>query len=305
MLFLPYRVDLDLYRLPIFTLIICLICLLVYFNQSRNERLVVETAHATCLYNGSNDWLMVLGKSMGQSGPEACLKMMWKIHSSDDQDKQIAEFAEQGKHIGGVTKEYSRQYKSEVIAKRYRDFKRRVPVYETQQLWYEPKSWDLVAMVTAAFAHGSWSHVIGNLFFFVAFAAAVEVILGPVAFVTVVLALALGTHAFYSVAMLGVAEPAPTVGLSGVVMGVMALFTFLLPQGRIHCLLWFFVLVKRFALPAWLLVAWYIGWDVYDLFTEGERSNINLVAHVSGAAIGYLLGVIFFRRQWHEVRHLA
>jgi membrane associated rhomboid family serine protease len=305
MLFLPYRVDLELYRLPFITIIICLVCLLVYFNQSRNERLVVETAQATCFYNGDTNWLMVLGKSMGHNDPEACLEMMWKIHSADDQKKQIAEFAEQGKHIGGVTKEYSRQYKAEVIANRYRDFKMRVPVYKTQQLWYEPASWDVVSMVTAAFAHGSWPHVIGNLFFFVAFATTIEVILGPALFLTVILSLALGTHAFYSVAMLGVSEPAPTVGLSGVVMGVMALFTFFLPQGRIRCFLWAFVFVRRFALPAWLLVFWYVGWDVYALFTEGERSNINLIAHVSGAAIGYLLGVLFFRRHWHEVRHLA
>lgn len=305
MLFLPYRVDLDLFRVPFITIFVCLICIFVYYNQSRNERLVIETAEATCMYQRNTDWRMVLDKTMGYSDQNACLEMMWAIHSADDKEAEIAKFAEQGERISGVSKKYSLEYKTDVITKRYRDFSRRVPHYETQRLWYEPESWDVISMVTAAFAHGSWAHVIGNLFFFVAFAATVEVIVGPIAFMVVILALALGTHAFYSVAMMGLSDPAPTVGLSGVVMGVMALFTFFLPHGRIRCLFWFFVFIKRFALPAWLLAAWFIGWDVYDLFTVGERSNINLVAHVSGAAIGYLLGVIFFRPQLREVRQIA
>jgi membrane associated rhomboid family serine protease len=305
MLFLPYRVDLDLFRVPFVTIFVCLICIFIYYNQNRNERLVIETAEATCLYQRGAEWNMVLNKSMGNSVPETCLEMMWKIHSAKNKEQQITEFAEQGEQIVGFSKEYSIEYKSDVITKRYQDFSRRVPHYETQRLWYEPKSWDVVKMITASFSHGSWMHVIGNLFFFVAFAATIEVILGPIVFLVVVLTLALGTHTFYSIAMLGVSDPAPTVGLSGIVMGMMALFTFFLPHGKIRCFFWFFVFIKRFALPAWLLAGWFIGWNVYDIFTEVERSNVNLVAHVSGAGIGYLLGVIFFRSQWREVRKIV
>ena len=59
-----------------------------------------------------------------------------------------------------------------------------------QQLWYQPHSWDVWHMITAAFAPVSWGHVTGNLSFFLAFAATVEVILGPTLFGAVILALA-------------------------------------------------------------------------------------------------------------------
>ncbi len=85
-------------------------------------------------------------------------------------------------------------------------------------------------------------------------------------------------------------------------MGMMALFTFFLPRGNIRCLLWIIVLIRTIAVPAWLLAAWYIGWDVYALFHDAEQSGINVVAHVSGAALGYLAGVAFFRKRRAEVR---
>jgi len=97
----------------------------------------------------------------------------------------------------------------------------------------------------------------------------------------------------------------PTVGLSGVVMGMIALFVFFIPWARISCFLWLIVFYRRFALPAWLLASWYIGWDVYALFTREGSTGVNLVAHLSGAAIGFLLGVTFFRQKRHWAQELV
>jgi membrane associated rhomboid family serine protease len=180
-----------------------------------------------------------------------------------------------------------------------------VPSYTTQQLWYEPASWNWKSMISAAFAHASWLHVLGNLFFFFAFAAAVEMIIGHFRFSLMIVGLALGTHIFYSLAMAGVDNAPPTVGLSGVVMGMMALFAFFLPTGRIRCFLWLIVFFKRFALPAWLLVSWYVGWDVYALLTEDGQSGINMVAHVSGAGIGFAAGMLLFRKRRREIAALV
>jgi membrane associated rhomboid family serine protease len=50
-------------------------------------------------------------------------------------------------------------------------------------------------MLSAAVAHASWSHLIGNLIFFFAFAATIEILLGPLLYIGVLVILALGTHA--------------------------------------------------------------------------------------------------------------
>ena len=160
-------------------------------------------------------------------------------------------------------------------------------------------------MLSAAVVHGSWFHVIGNLLFFFAFAATLEMLLGGTVFVAVLLALAVLSHSVYSVATLTLANALPTVGLSGVVYGVMALFVFFLPRVRIRCFLWVIIFFKRFSVPAWTLVLAFVGFDVFQLLFTEVNSEINLAAHVGGAAFGYLLGVAFFRNKRQTIRALA
>jgi membrane associated rhomboid family serine protease len=155
-------------------------------------------------------------------------------------------------------------------------------------------------MLTSSFSHGSWDHVIGNLFFFFAFAAAVEMIIGPLAFLGVIVAMAFGTNIFYSLAMLKVAEPMPTVGLSGIVMGMMTMLAFFMPTAKIRCFYWFLIKVGTVTVSAWVLALFFVGFDIYNLLTQEEMGTVNLVAHVSGALIGLTLASIFFRRQRRE-----
>jgi membrane associated rhomboid family serine protease len=121
----------------------------------------------------------------------------------------------------------------------------------------------------------------------------------------VLVILALGTHTVYSLAMMHNALALPTVGLSGVVMGVIALFVYFIPHARISCILWLIVFWYRFALPAWLLATWYVGWDLYAIFTTDGKGGVNLVAHLSGAALGLLLGATFFRQKRHWAQDLV
>src|SRR5258706_3180900 len=110
----------------------------------------------------------------------------------------------------------------------------------------------------------------------------IEILLGPLLYLAVLAVLAVGTHTVYSIAMMHDAQALPTVGLSGVVMGVIALFVYFIPQARISCFLWLVFFYRRFAVPAWLLASWYIGWDVYSMFATEEKTGVNLVAHLSG-----------------------
>jgi membrane associated rhomboid family serine protease len=303
MLFIPFQADLQLYRFPIITLFICLLCILIYYGQAKNEVAAYQAGEAFCQDKGEVLWRMVMKKTVGDTSQAACQKMMWKIHLSDTPQQVIQEFADEAKSMAGLNHTADIEFKRQMIEEKYASFNRNVPKFNTQQLWYDPASWDIGDMITSSFAHGSWSHVLGNLFFFFAFAATIELILGPFRYAVVVLGLALGTNIFYSIAMLGVPDPLPTVGLSGVVMGIMCLFTFFLPWERIKCFLWLLIFIRILSVPAWLLVIWYIGWDIYDLFVLSEaRSGVNLVAHVSGAALGYLIGIVFFRQRRRQIK---
>lgn len=305
MLFLPYRPDIGLDQLPFVTMMVCLICLLIYADQSRNEEKVIFASHEYCQQTKPLMFRLVLERSLGKSDAEACDAVLGQIHVASDKQLAIRQIAHDSKPLTGYTKEKSERYISATLDKQYLAYTALVPPYTTQQLWYEPASWNWKNMISAAFAHASWLHVLGNLFFFFAFAAAVEMIIGHVRFSALIIGLALGTHIFYSLAMMGVENAPPTVGLSGVVMGMMAMFAFFLPTGRIRCFVWFIIVFKRFALPAWLLVSWYVGWDVYALLTQDGQSGINIVAHVSGAGIGFATGMLLFRKRRREIASLV
>jgi membrane associated rhomboid family serine protease len=87
-----------------------------------------------------------------------------------------------------------------------------------------------------------------------------------------------------------------TLGLSGVVMGMMGLFAYLMPNGKIRCYYWFIVIFGSVAVPGWMLALWYIGGDIYVLFTADEYGGINVLAHVAGGIAGYLYGFFFLKK---------
>jgi membrane associated rhomboid family serine protease len=123
-------------------------------------------------------------------------------------------------------------------------------------------------------------------------------------FVGILIVLALGTHTVYSIVMMSNTLALPTVGLSGIVMGMIALFVYFIPQARISCFLWLVVFYRRFAIPAWILAAWYIGWDLYTELRGAADTRVNVIAHLSGAAIGFLLGFTLFREKRHWAQEL-
>ena len=186
MLFMPYRPDIGLDQIPFVTILVCLICLVIYADQSVNETKVIAASEAYCGQNKPLIFRLVLERSVGSSNPDACNAVMREIHLATDKQQAIADIAANGKAIPGYSKQKSESYISAILAKQYLEYTGVVPLYATQQLWYEPQSWDWKSMISAAFAHGSWMHVLGNLFFFFAFATAVEMIIGHLRFATLI-----------------------------------------------------------------------------------------------------------------------
>ena len=67
----------------------------------------------------------------------------------------------------------------------------------------------------------------------------------------------------------------------------------MLPRAKICSFYWFLLYIRRFTLPVLVIAAWYIGWNVYDLTHRDPDSHINYMAHVSGAATGIVLGLVY------------
>ena len=166
-----------------------------------------------------------------------------------------------------------------------------VPI--TESLMYYPDSWNPVTMVTSSLAHAGFWHLFGNLLFFMAFAPALEILLGSsLRHLGAMLLVALVSGLSYSLwTVISGAEVIPTLGFSGVVMGMIGLSAFLMPHARVRVFCWLIVW-KTFFVPAWIVAAIYLGLDVWAMLTLNDFGGINLVAHVAGGLTGYLYGVL-------------
>ncbi|MDH5394960.1 MAG: rhomboid family intramembrane serine protease [Gammaproteobacteria bacterium] len=303
MLFFPFRVDLNFNRIPLLTILFCVVCLFVYIQQEASSEKIKNAAKSYCLQEHERMFWLVVEKVYGERDTTACSSIFYHIHSSKSPAQRIDELIEQADKFDSRTEVSSRIIIRGMLEEKYRAFRLSgVNKDLTTQLIYEPHSYHLGNMITAAFAHGSWDHLLGNLFFFFAFAASIEMILGMLRYTLIFASLAIGTHLSYSLAMVNVNEALPTLGLSGVVMGMIGVFVYLMPKINIRCFLWFFVIFRIVKIPAWILAVWYVGWDIYALYFSEEQSAINFIAHISGATMGFALGLIFLVEKKEELR---
>lgn len=297
MLFFPYKVDINLNRWPLLTVLVCVACLAVYYFQYKNNLVIERSAITFCETNKEKLFGTVVEKITSERSARKCAELIYSIHVSDRPDQKIRTLAEDHHVFDALNFSQGQSLVISILEEEYGKFQKSAPASLTARLYYSPGSFSPGNMLSAVFAHGDLTHLLGNLFFFFAFAASVEIIAGMLAFSLIILMLAVGTNLSYSAVMFSNTEALPTLGLSGVVMGMIGLFVFLLPTAKIRCFFWFLVIVRVLRVPAWFLAGWYIGWDVFQLYKAESGSDINLVAHVSGAAIGFLIGIIFYRHR--------
>ncbi|MDH5589874.1 MAG: rhomboid family intramembrane serine protease [Gemmatimonadota bacterium] len=139
---------------------------------------------------------------------------------------------------------------------------------------------------TSMFLHGSWLHLVGNLWFLWIFGNNVEDSMGRLrflAFYVVTGLVAAAAHILF--------EPAstvPMVGASGAISGVMGAYMVLYPRARVHTLFFLFFFVRVVALPAWLLLAL---WLLIQVVSSGGAGagGVAYGAHIGGFLAGVVL----------------
>jgi len=293
MLFLPYKLDISLYRLPFLTILVCLVCLATFLSQVKSGATFEGNLSNYCTKDLDTNLHAMLDNIDDRAIGTGCENVFMAIRQSHDRSETIAQLARSVRNLDFYRdKAADLKYKQDTITSAYADFEALVPNALTEKLAYRPDQYNVVTMITSTFAHASWDHLLGNLFFFFIFASCVECVLGPLHFSLSFVVMAVATSLAYSYSA-SAAEGLPAVGLSGVAMGMMALLTTLLPHARIWCFFWFLFWVRRFTLPVLVIVAWQVGWNVYDLHHHDSSSHINYMAHVSGAITGFVLGMLY------------
>ncbi|HEY6571809.1 MAG TPA: rhomboid family intramembrane serine protease [Candidatus Eisenbacteria bacterium] len=150
---------------------------------------------------------------------------------------------------------------------------------------------------TSMFLHGSWMHLIGNMWFLWIFGDNVEDSLGSWRFLTFYLLAGLGAGLAHY--LLQPSSAVPTVGASGAIAGVLAGYLVLFPKARVTTLVPIGIFLQLMELPAMVLIGLWlaiqIGSAILSLGWSG--GGVAWWAHVGGFVVGVLLVRLFLPRR--------
>jgi membrane associated rhomboid family serine protease len=155
---------------------------------------------------------------------------------------------------------------------------------------------------TSMFLHGSWAHILGNMWFLWLFGNNVEDSMGRGRFVAFYLLCGVG--AALAQVITDPASIVPMVGASGAISGVMGAYVVLYPRVRVFTLVVLGFFVTSLALPAWVMLGyWMVLQLVGGLGATGE-GGVAFWAHIGGFVAGVALIKAFARKDYVK-RHTA
>ena len=150
--------------------------------------------------------------------------------------------------------------------------------------------------IPAAFAHGGFMHLIGNMFFLWGFGLVVEGKLGWRVFIPLYLAMAAAWGA--SVDLLTVHRTdGRCLGASGVIFSLMAISLVWAPKNEMHIVGFLVYRVMSFHVTIMVYSLWYLALNILELLlSKFEMGSSGL--HLVGCVIGFAVGVVFLRKGW-------
>ena len=146
-----------------------------------------------------------------------------------------------------------------------------------------------VPIVTSMFLHGSFWHILSNMWVLWIFGDNIEDHLGH--FKYLLFYLTCGIAASISHILLNLNSVVPTIGASGAIAGVMGAYFLLYPRARV--LTWF-PPIFVFYLPAWVTLGYwfvvqFLSGTSTMIFYSGQTGGVAFWAHVGGFVAGLIL----------------
>src|SRR5205809_3370457 len=163
-----------------------------------------------------------------------------------------------------------------------------------------PAHFHAATLITSMFLHGSWMHVIGNMWYLWIFGDNVEDRLGHGRFI--IFYLACGIVAAVGQILIDPESPLPTIGASGAIAGVMGAYFVLYPRSRVLTLVPLILWWEIFEMPAIVLLGF---WFLMQLFSAGaiavtastHGGGVAFMAHVAGFVAGAASVFLIRQRQ--------
>jgi membrane associated rhomboid family serine protease len=143
------------------------------------------------------------------------------------------------------------------------------------------------------FLHGSWMHLIGNMWFLWIFGNNVEDSMGHLRFL--LFYLLSGLAAALAQVFVDPSSAIPMVGASGAISAIMGAYLVLFPRASVYTLFIIVVFVRVIPLPAWVMLGYWIVIQVFSsMAVPATGGGVAYAAHIGGFLAGVFL-ILFFR----------
>jgi membrane associated rhomboid family serine protease len=152
----------------------------------------------------------------------------------------------------------------------------------------QSKDFDPARLIGAAFLHGGWGHLIGNMLFLVMLGMLVEGAVGGRLLVLLYLLGAIGSSMASLFWHWG--QPHAGLGASGSVAALMGAYCLIWGLRPVRFFYWFFVVFDYVRAPALLLFPAWLGWELFNLLANPDI-GIGFEAHAGGLITGALFGI--------------
>lgn len=148
----------------------------------------------------------------------------------------------------------------------------------------------LYRLITASALHGDFFHLAGNCLFLVVFGRTLERLFG----LRLMLALfpGLGIAGFLAEWAMHADSPVPIIGASGAIAALMGAYLPLFPGARIRMIAFLGFFWKRFTVPAWVFLPYWIGLQLLSI-ALGSQDGIAYTVHAGSFVAGAIVAIIW------------
>jgi membrane associated rhomboid family serine protease len=143
-------------------------------------------------------------------------------------------------------------------------------------------------LVTSAFLHAGWLHLLGNMYLLWLCGCSLEDVWGRPLYA--VFYLISGAAASIAHAWAFPDNPAHLVGASGAIAGLMGAFLIRFYNTRIRFFYWYWIHFGTFFAPAWIMLPLWLLSQFFYVLLYGDASPVAFWAHIGGFAFGVFLG---------------
>lgn len=145
-------------------------------------------------------------------------------------------------------------------------------------------------LITASALHADIFHLAGNCLFLAVFGRTLERLFGLR--LLLLLFPALGVAGFLAEWAMHADSPTPVIGASGAIAALMGAYLPLFPGARIRMIVFLGWFWKRFTVPAWVFLPYWIGLQLLSIAT-GSQDGVAYAVHAGSFAAGAIGAIIW------------